>query len=601
MSKDPLVGQVLHDTHEIVRLIGQGGMGEVYEAVHKRLRKQRFAVKVLHAKMVENEKIFARFQREAEIATEIGHPSIVYVTDFYEIDGRPCMVMEYLEGEDLSQLLAREGKLPPAEVLRIMEQVGSALQAVHDKGVIHRDMKPANIFMVASSTGGEPRVKVLDFGISKIRDSNTGLTGDHSVLGTPHYMSPEQGEGQVKDVDHRTDIFALGTICYQMLAGSIPFDGPTLPGVIYKICHVEPEPITTHVQDLPPAVHRVLQRALAKRRRDRYQRASEFIDDLRAALEGRELLSLPQATPVAGAGIAAAKRTDAPRSVTGPLPRETAVLEDPGQLPELTLADEVQELELQPKTALSAEQAARHLAQQPTQLKERRAPRPATLNTLSETSGETAETTTAPPVKRSRGWIAPAAVGAVVLLAVALVVALRYQNAPDRFVAPAAAPVSTSAAAGAAPTATAPPAAGAVTKPPAAPAPAQVAITLQLSPAAAQVRLNGRLRTDNPLMLRTGQTHHLRVEAPGHLPREQELHPTAPATLKLTLVPKQVPLPSKKIARSPRPRRPRPRRPPRKTGKAGKAGKALPFAGDLDEGKRARPKPKKTTPFSGDL
>ena len=126
MGSDPLIGKVLHDMHEIVRLIGQGGMGAVYEAVHKRLRKQRFAVKVLHQKMVDNETIFARFQREAEIATKIGHPNIVYVLDFYETDeGMPCMVMEYLEGENLGEQLKKRGKLPPHEVVELMEQLGA--------------------------------------------------------------------------------------------------------------------------------------------------------------------------------------------------------------------------------------------------------------------------------------------------------------------------------------------------------------------------------------------------------------------------------------------------------------------------------------------
>ena len=235
MSKDPLIGRILHDTHEVVRQIGQGGMGAVYEAVHKRLRKQKFAIKVLHQKMLENETVFARFQREAEIATEIGHPNIIQVVDFYDTDeGLPCMVMEYLVGEDLGERLKRQGTLTTHEVVELVEQVGGALQAVHEKGVTHRDLKPANIFLT-SRPDGTMKVKVLDFGISKIRDSGT-LTGDQAVLGTPHYMSPEQGEGAVKDVDHRTDIFALGTICYQVLTGKVPFDAPTMLGVIRAIC-----------------------------------------------------------------------------------------------------------------------------------------------------------------------------------------------------------------------------------------------------------------------------------------------------------------------------------------------------------------------------
>ena len=243
MGSDPLIGKVLHDTHEVVRLIGQGGMGAVYEAVHKRLRKQKFAVKVLHQKMVEDEKIFTRFQREAEIATEVGHANIISVVDFYETDdGQPCKVMEYLEGEDLGVQIKKMGKLKPHEVVELVVQVGGALQAVHDKGVVHRDLKPANIFLVKRPNGKE-KVKVLDFGISKIRDSGT-LTGDQAVLGPPHYMSPEQGEGVTRDVDHRTDIFALGTIFYQVLCGKVPFNAPTMRGVIRAICDKRHKSVT---------------------------------------------------------------------------------------------------------------------------------------------------------------------------------------------------------------------------------------------------------------------------------------------------------------------------------------------------------------------
>ena len=292
MSKDPLIGRVLHDTHKIVRLIGQGGMGSVYEAVHSRLRQKRFAVKVLHAKMASNDVIYARFKREAEIATSLGHPHIIDVLDFYETDGgRPCMVMEYLEGEDLGTILEQSKKLDREVAIKLVKQVGSALQAVHDKGIVHRDLKPANIFLVCSGpdevAGGKVEVKVLDFGISKMLDPDsvyTNLTADKAVMGTPHYMSPEQGEGLVKEVDQRTDIFALGTICYQLLSGARPFNAPSLPSVIYKICHADPVPITGHDPDLPEDVGRVLLKALAKKREDRYQQVEDFIRELDEAL-----------------------------------------------------------------------------------------------------------------------------------------------------------------------------------------------------------------------------------------------------------------------------------------------------------------------------
>ena len=288
MGSDPLIGKLLHDTHKIVRRIGIGGMGTVYEAVHVRLRKQRFAVKVLHAGMVDNESLYARFRQEAEVSTEIGHPNIVYVTDFYETDqGQPCIVMEYLRGENLAQRLKKKAKLSAAEIIQIMEEVGSALQAVHDKDVVHRDLKPGNIFL-CSAPGGSFRVKVLDFGISKIRDSGNAITGDMAVLGTPSYMSPEQGEGRAQDVDHRTDIFALGIICYRMLSNVLPFNGPTMVSVIRAICDKPHTPITVHLPELGGDVDRVLNRALAKDKEQRYSRIEDLVREFRAALEGPE-------------------------------------------------------------------------------------------------------------------------------------------------------------------------------------------------------------------------------------------------------------------------------------------------------------------------
>ena len=148
IREDPLIGRILHDTHRLVRRIGQGGMGVVYEARHARLPNQRFAVKVLHPRLLEDPTAYRRFKREAEISSQIGHPNIIFVTDFYDTpEGQPCIVMEFLEGESLAARMRRAGRLPPHEVTFIVSQVANALQAVHDQGVIHRDLKPANIFL----------------------------------------------------------------------------------------------------------------------------------------------------------------------------------------------------------------------------------------------------------------------------------------------------------------------------------------------------------------------------------------------------------------------------------------------------------------------
>ena len=634
VSKDPLIGAVLHDTHEIVRQIGNGGMGAVYEAVHKRLRNQRFAIKVLHAKMAENDKIFARFQREAEIATAVGHPSIIYVLDFYETDdGRPCMVMEYLEGEDLAQRLAREkGPLPMHEVLQIMEQVGGALQAVHDRGVMHRDMKPANIFLV-ESPDGERGIKVLDFGISKMHNSNTQLTGDHSVLGTPHYMSPEQGEGQIKDVDHLTDIFAMGTICYQMLSGTIPFDAATLPGVIYKICHVDPFPISEQVDNLPDAVHKVLSKALAKKREDRYQQVTDFVNDLKAAIEhnkfpgdekSEETISepddevIPSKPASEGESIDSANLTVVENSTGESLENEN---DSPSPKPDAHLAGEIEveegldcgsderiddvrhadadekvdrddEDELSaaagpPSEADCEEEAAKELAAKPTLIKEEST----TLDTLSDTSGERCLPTVAEPNRRSRGWLAVAGI-AVVLVVVGGTLFVRDRGDSTTGVSsghskPLAAktpPGETKQPAKVGPPKAASPENKAVeTNHEGKAAETEVKmvrVALELTPSDALVRLDEKLHSENPLMLEAGRTYHLDIEAQGFITHKRELKIASDTTLILALK-ADLNLDQKKR---------------RKT----RTKKALPFSGKLEEQKQPGEK-RKATPFSGDL
>jgi serine/threonine-protein kinase len=259
-------------------------MGAVYEASQVRLEKKRFAVKLLHGWTREDPDVYARFRREAEIVAELDHPNIVDVIDFDETEeGQPYMVMELLHGEDLARRLDREAPLPPDLLLAVMEQVASALQVAHDHGIVHRDIKPENIFLVERGPGAQ--AKVLDFGISRIKHSKTVQTRADSLLGTPHYMSPEQVEGGAGDVDHTTDIFALGVVCYMALSGVRPFDAPSVPGVIHQVCFAEPEPL----EGQPPEVNAVLARALAKERGERYQRVTDLVDELRRALSGQPL------------------------------------------------------------------------------------------------------------------------------------------------------------------------------------------------------------------------------------------------------------------------------------------------------------------------
>jgi eukaryotic-like serine/threonine-protein kinase len=192
-----LIGQVLHDTYRIDRLLGEGGMGAVYAASHLRLAR-RFAIKMLFPAVAEHPEAMARFKREAEVTSALGHPNIVEVIDFYHMpDGTPYLVMELLEGEDLGARLLRTGRLPLDEAASILRQATSGLQAAHQLGIIHRDLKPQNIFLCRRREGGS-LVKVVDFGISKVLGSRSSMTKTHALLGTPNYMAPEPRRSKKK-------------------------------------------------------------------------------------------------------------------------------------------------------------------------------------------------------------------------------------------------------------------------------------------------------------------------------------------------------------------------------------------------------------------
>ncbi|PTL78181.1 serine/threonine-protein kinase [Vitiosangium sp. GDMCC 1.1324] len=291
-ASDIRVGAVLRDTYEITSLLGKGGMGAVFLARHRRLPGKQVAVKVLLNSASLNPELYARFRREAEIASQLGHPNIVEVLDFDTLqDGTPFLVMEYLRGESLEQRLSR-GPLPLDAALSLTRQIGSALQAAHRAGVVHRDLKPANVFLVPTDSGGVvgERVKLLDFGISKMLDSQTLQTQDAVLIGTPQYMAPEQALGKNSEVDARTDLFALGCIVYEMLSGRTPFagEGGSIVQVVFRIVHTQPEPLASLCPDLPGAIVSAVERALAKTPQDRYPDVASFI----AELTGRPLQSL---------------------------------------------------------------------------------------------------------------------------------------------------------------------------------------------------------------------------------------------------------------------------------------------------------------------
>jgi serine/threonine-protein kinase len=315
---------IVSNTYRVVRTIGRGGMGQVYEARHLRT-KAAVAVKVLMADIARSGEIFQRFQREAEITSNLNHPNIVRVFDFDSLpDGRPFLVMELLEGRELSKLIEPEVPLPPAQIVPIVEQIGSALAAAHERGIVHRDLKPGNVFLM-SLPGKRELVKLLDFGISKVRDAGSRLTQAHAIMGTANYMSPEQASGKTDEADARNDEFALAAITYEMLSGRMAFPGDAPLAVLYSVVNQQPVKLTTLVPGLDPAVEEVVMRGLAKNRDDRFPTVDDFC---RAFLEaaarptlamGKTLLA-PQSGP-------ARTRTPAPVPPTAPLtPSGTALM-----------------------------------------------------------------------------------------------------------------------------------------------------------------------------------------------------------------------------------------------------------------------------------
>ncbi len=290
-SPDLVPGALLGGTYRIVGRVGFGGMGEVYEAAHTRLG-GRYAVKVLHPEVSQFREALDRFKREALITSELRHPNIVQIVDFNSLEnGSPYLVMEFVEGRELSGLIASQGALAPARVLNIVRQTASALSAAHARGIVHRDLKPQNIIVgPGAGEDSEEMVKVLDFGLCKLLD--TPLSGSNTLggalLGTPGYMSPEQIRGQAAEVDARADEFALGCMTYEMLTGRRPFTGDNVAAIVYRVLN---EPPAT-IGGVPSAVDAVVQMALAKNRDERFSTVVEFARALERAATGRGLRRL---------------------------------------------------------------------------------------------------------------------------------------------------------------------------------------------------------------------------------------------------------------------------------------------------------------------
>ena len=323
-------GTLLQGTYCIGRLLGTGGMGEVYEATHARLS-GRYAIKLLLRELALRPDAFARFRREAEITSALRHPNIVQVIDFNLMDDEsPYLVMEFLDGEDLATRL-EQGPLSLSATLPLVKQLASALAAAHSRGIVHRDLKPQNIFLVRVE--GEDREeipKILDFGISKMKSASKSVTIDAVVLGTPQYMSPEQALGRTEEIDHTTDQFALGAITYEMLTGRQAFVGDDPLAVMYQVVNGTPAPLVAKGGRTAAALEAVLFKAMAKKKGDRYATIHEFARALTAvASDAGEIVTgqydrslTPAPTMAFGHWTAATSEGDSPAVEPGAPPSE---------------------------------------------------------------------------------------------------------------------------------------------------------------------------------------------------------------------------------------------------------------------------------------
>lgn len=281
------LGTLLGGRYRIERPLGAGAMGSVYAGVQDGLGR-KVAIKVLHGNLATDHDAISRFHREAQAAAALGHPNIVQVIDFlWPQNEQPFLVMEHLEGRSLADAIRGAGRLDPARIARIGRQVASALEAAHAAGIVHRDIKPDNIFLVDVPGVGET-AKVLDFGIAKLsRPTDVQLTGDNTMLGSPAYMAPEQARGGA--LDHRADLFSLGSTMYVALTGRLPFDAQSLNALLFAIAEQAPPPIAQVVPGLDPRMAAIVERAMQKAPAARFQSAAE----MRVALEAFSSGSVP--------------------------------------------------------------------------------------------------------------------------------------------------------------------------------------------------------------------------------------------------------------------------------------------------------------------
>jgi len=275
-------GEILAGKYRVLFPIGEGGMGQVFAAEHVQLG-HRVALKVLRPSALQSEEAVERFLREGRAAARLQSEHVARVSDVGKLDsGVPYMVMEFLEGRDLSQLLGEKRRLPIEQAVGFIIQAGEAIAEAHHNGIVHRDLKPANLF-VTTALDGAPLVKVLDFGISKASSllgaASPQITTTSAIIGSPKYMSPEQMQDS-RAVDGRADIWALGSILYEMLAGRLAFDAPTLATTCVQILQADPPRVRQSRDEVPPELDAVVMRCLEKNPDDRFASVAELVQAL---------------------------------------------------------------------------------------------------------------------------------------------------------------------------------------------------------------------------------------------------------------------------------------------------------------------------------